>query len=134
MQRVGVRYFEDLQRRIPRTEVAVIEAAVLAKVVELLRCADAPDADRLFARAVGRCEPAYHPELNPVGGLSANAPEVLSRTAGAGYSPVALRPVIALLRGLPGCKIVCGERECHLRVCTAPAEQCIRKGCCRAGV
>jgi hypothetical protein len=60
-QRIGIKYFEDMKIRIPRAEVAAIEALVRAEVLDILACREAPDADSLFCRAVGRCEhPCMH--------------------------------------------------------------------------
>ena len=54
MQAAGLKYHDDLQRRIPREEVAVIEAVVREAVVDLLHCREAHDASTLFCYAVGR--------------------------------------------------------------------------------
>jgi hypothetical protein len=53
-QRMGLKYFEDLRQRIPREEVAAIEAEVREAVLGVLQCRDSPDQGSLFCRAVGR--------------------------------------------------------------------------------
>lgn len=54
VQRTGLKYFEDLQKRIPRKEVAIIEADVREAAIDVLQCRDKPDVGSLFCRAVGR--------------------------------------------------------------------------------
>ena len=53
-QAAGLKYYEDMQRRIPREETARIEAVVREAVVDLLHCREAHDASTLFCHAVGR--------------------------------------------------------------------------------
>ena len=53
-QAAGLKYYEDMQQRIPREETAAIEAVVREAVVDLLHCRDAHDASTLFCYAVGR--------------------------------------------------------------------------------
>lgn len=54
MQAAGLKYYDDLQHRIPRMEVAAIEAVVKEAVVDMLHCREAHDASTLFCCAVGR--------------------------------------------------------------------------------
>ena len=53
-QAAGLKYYEDMQQRIPREETATIEAVVREAVVDLLHCREAQDASTLFCHAVGR--------------------------------------------------------------------------------
>ncbi len=54
MQVAGLKYYEDMQQRVPREETAAIEAVVREAVVDLLHCREAHDASTLFCYAVGR--------------------------------------------------------------------------------
>lgn len=54
MQAAGLKYYDDLQHRIPRMEVAAIEAVVKEAVVDMLHCREAHDASTIFCYAVGR--------------------------------------------------------------------------------
>jgi len=52
-QRTGLKYFEDFKQRIPRPEVALIEAVVREAAVDVLECHS--DSNMLFCCALGRC-------------------------------------------------------------------------------
>jgi len=54
MQAAGLKYYDDLQHRIPSKEVAAIEAVVKEAVVDMLHCREAHDASTIFCYAVGR--------------------------------------------------------------------------------
>ena len=54
MQAAGLKYYEDMQQRIPRKEVAAIEGMVKEAVLDVLGCRGAHDASTLFCNAVGR--------------------------------------------------------------------------------
>ena len=54
MQRCGLKYFEDFQQRVPRDEAAVVERIMREAMLDLLDCRNAPDADLLHVRVVGR--------------------------------------------------------------------------------
>lgn len=51
-QQVGLKYYDDLQQRIPREEAAEFERVVRAATAEALKLHD-PDAERLFAYLLG---------------------------------------------------------------------------------
>lgn len=52
-QRTGLKYFDDFKQRIPRPEVAQIEAVVWEAVVDVLECHS--DSNTLFCCVLGRC-------------------------------------------------------------------------------
>ena len=53
-QAAGLKYYADMQQRIPRKEVAAIEGMVKEAVLDVLNCRGAHDASMLFCNAVGR--------------------------------------------------------------------------------
>ena len=55
-QAAGLKYYQDLQQRIPRAEVAAIEFVVREAVLDLLSLKGSADASTLFCHAVGRYE------------------------------------------------------------------------------
>ncbi|KAL3133282.1 hypothetical protein ABBQ38_007162 [Trebouxia sp. C0009 RCD-2024] len=52
-QVIGLKYFDDMQQRIPRTEVEQVHSLVYGVVKEVLAVEGLPDADRLHCRVTG---------------------------------------------------------------------------------
>lgn len=53
LQVIGLKYFDDMQHRIPRTEVEQVHSLVYGVVKEVLAVDGLPDADRLHCRVTG---------------------------------------------------------------------------------
>ena len=53
LQVAGLKYFDDMQQRIPRTEVEQVHGLVYGVVREVLAIEGMPDADRLHCRVTG---------------------------------------------------------------------------------
>lgn len=53
LQVAGLKYFDDMQQRIPRTEVEQVHSLVSEVVKEVLAVDGVPDADRLHCRVTG---------------------------------------------------------------------------------
>lgn len=53
LQVIGLKYFDDMQQRIPRTEVEQVHSLVYGVVKEVLAIDGLPDADRLHCRVTG---------------------------------------------------------------------------------
>ena len=53
LQVAGLKYFDDMQQRIPRTEVEGVHSLVTGVVREVLAVEGLPDADRLHCRVTG---------------------------------------------------------------------------------
>ena len=54
VQAAGLKYYEAMQQRIPRKEVAAIEGMVKEAVLDVLGGRGAHDESTLFCNAVGR--------------------------------------------------------------------------------
>lgn len=53
MQVAGLKHFDDMQQRIPRSEVEEVHKLVCGTVREVLGVEGLPDADRLHCRVTG---------------------------------------------------------------------------------
>lgn len=53
LQVIGLKYFDDMQQRIPRTEVEQVHSLVYGVVKDVLAVEGLPDADRLHCRVTG---------------------------------------------------------------------------------